>query len=928
MAAVKQLLRRTVAAAILTLSLVFTQPSIAATGTVNFNTTYQQLEGFGGAAVYDCGNLITHEDKETVYNLLFKDLGIEILRIRNTYGYSSGSGDLTATATIVAEAREPQRSPNLKIELVPWSPAYYLKSNGDESGGGTLAGGPSSYVYAQYAQWWYDSLLEWADHSVEADFISLQNEPDWESDYDSCKFGATESSSYAGYDKAFEAVYNKLNTEMGPNMPQMWAPCTMGFGNSQAYINALVSRGQIDNVDGFSHHLYSDGSYDDPDGMISDMTDYGNDYGYKPLHMTEYVKLGTTPNFDMGWKFAWHIYNCLYYEGVTSFFNWTLFRGPNPDGGGIVTMTSTSAYAIRPQYWFLKAYTYFTDRDWYVINTSVAGTGASNLRMSAFKSPDNSKLTIVILNVTTSSTSLTLTINNYTPQLSEVYRTSPSEIWEYQGTYNPSMTIPGQSITTIALYPPAGPQQTLSISSTSGGSVTTPGEGDFQYNHGSYANIIATAEQYYHFDVWTGSAVTAGKVADPCTASTTVLMDANYAVVANFEANPPSTDIEILGSWATGLSHTEESGYSRALIFITHAEDDVAITLNSVTYGGQTMTPVIERVTGTSGYRAYVAAYILDDAGIDAATNGTFVPGWVTTPENVSYASVFLGSVDQTTPVGATASNSTTSSTPNPITTSALSTDDGDMVIDAAVCGNTGDYTLLNGFTEALEHDMGSSTGTDGYKSATGADETPSAQHTNVNRQAIIGFVVQAAPVVDDPPAAPTALAATAGNGLVSLDWNDNNEVDVNGYNVYRSTTQGSGYGKINISLVADSNYIDSDVNNGTPYYYVVTAVDINDNESIYSIEASATPDYQDCNDVQAGDDGLVSDINGDCYVDLLDVEIIAGHWLHTDCAGLDDCEKADFEPDGDVDLVDFSDFAADWLNCNEPGDLNCTPNW
>jgi hypothetical protein len=178
------------------------------------------------------------------------------------------------------------------------------------------------------------------------------------------------------------------------------------------------------------------------------------------------------------------------------------------------------------------------------------------------------------------------------------------------------------------------------------------------------------------------------------------------------------------------------------------------------------------------------------------------------------------------------------------------------------------------------------------------------------------------------PPAAPTGLVATAGNNVVTLDWDDNSEVDVNGYNVYRSQTSGSGYSQLNVSLVADSNYIDNDVNNGTPYYYVVTAVDTNDHESGYSSEASATPDYQDCNDVQAGGDGLVSDINGDCYVNLLDVEIMADYWLHTDCAGLGDCEKADFEPDGDVDFVDFSDLAVDWMSCNDPQDPACTPTW
>ena len=99
-------------------------------------------------------------------------------------------------------------------------------------------------------------------------------------------------------------------------------------------------------------------------------------------------------------------------------------------------------------------------------------------------------------------------------------------------------------------------------------------------------------------------------------------------------------------------------------------------------------------------------------------------------------------------------------------------------------------------------------------------------------------------PTVDTtPPAAPTGLDATAGDGEVSLDWNDNTESDLDGYNVYRSTTTGSGFSKINGSLVSASAYTDSTVTNGTTYYYVATAVDTNTNESGYSNEDSAMPD-------------------------------------------------------------------------------------
>ncbi len=94
----------------------------------------------------------------------------------------------------------------------------------------------------------------------------------------------------------------------------------------------------------------------------------------------------------------------------------------------------------------------------------------------------------------------------------------------------------------------------------------------------------------------------------------------------------------------------------------------------------------------------------------------------------------------------------------------------------------------------------------------------------------------------DNPPAAPTGLAATAGDKQVSLDWNDNTEEDLDGYNVYRSLTSGSGYSKINTGLVSTSNYTDTGLVGGTTYYYVVTAVDLLSNESSYSAEDNATP--------------------------------------------------------------------------------------
>jgi len=75
---------------------------------------------------------------------------------------------------------------------------------------------------------------------------------------------------------------------------------------------------------------------------------------------------------------------------------------------------------------------------------------------------------------------------------------------------------------------------TLTVTSGDGGHVQTPGEGTFDYDDRGEAVLVAKADSGYEFSHWTGTAVDAGKVTDPNLGTTTVLMDADYAVQANF----------------------------------------------------------------------------------------------------------------------------------------------------------------------------------------------------------------------------------------------------------------------------------------------------------------------------------------------------------------------------------------------------------
>jgi fibronectin type 3 domain-containing protein len=99
---------------------------------------------------------------------------------------------------------------------------------------------------------------------------------------------------------------------------------------------------------------------------------------------------------------------------------------------------------------------------------------------------------------------------------------------------------------------------------------------------------------------------------------------------------------------------------------------------------------------------------------------------------------------------------------------------------------------------------------------------------------------------------APRNLTAAPGDTQALLTWT---AVAGQGYNIYRSTTSGSGYTKINKNPlvfpfpyvpIATNAYIDTVLTNGTTYYYVVTYINAAGTESVMSSQASAVPLIQD----------------------------------------------------------------------------------
>ena len=102
---------------------------------------------------------------------------------------------------------------------------------------------------------------------------------------------------------------------------------------------------------------------------------------------------------------------------------------------------------------------------------------------------------------------------------------------------------------------PAG-EYNLTVSSTVGGSVTTPGEGTFTNDAGTVISLAATAAAGYHFVNWTGNVDT---VANVNAASTTITMNGSYFITAVFVEDSPSPP---------GIGYTEAQAEALIIVLV------------------------------------------------------------------------------------------------------------------------------------------------------------------------------------------------------------------------------------------------------------------------------------------------------------------------------------------------------------------------
>jgi rhamnogalacturonan endolyase len=118
-------------------------------------------------------------------------------------------------------------------------------------------------------------------------------------------------------------------------------------------------------------------------------------------------------------------------------------------------------------------------------------------------------------------------------------------------------------------------------------------------------------------------------------------------------------------------------------------------------------------------------------------------------------------------------------------------------------------------------------------------------QNVAYNQPPHTGFYLGAGMFIPDslrPPSPPMNVIAIAWSDTVELHWDENYELDLAGYRVYRSKSMSGPFDTLTADIITDTFYVDTDVINDTAYYYGIAAVDSFDNESSLSKIIKAIP--------------------------------------------------------------------------------------
>jgi hypothetical protein len=154
---------------------------------------------------------------------------------------------------------------------------------------------------------------------------------------------------------------------------------------------------------------------------------------------------------------------------------------------------------------------------------------------------------------------------------------------------------------------------------------------------------------------------------------------------------------------------------------------------------------------------------------------------------------------------------------------------------------NTGNSSVVISGISTSSSALTTSGGVQGATIAAGQSATLDIQYAPTSLGALSGTVTVTSNAAGSP-----AIITVAGDGvssashIVSLSWKAGNSSAASEYYIYRATTPGGTYTRLNPSAVTGTTYSDASVVSGDTYSYKVTAVDGKGQESVPCSPVSA----------------------------------------------------------------------------------------
>lgn len=418
-------------------------------------TSYQTMVGFGGALTWYCDMVTKNPKKSELVNLMFSDMGTDIVRFKNWYypkGYPATKstdtmevdyfkGHFDATNELYTLAK--QANNNIEVLLSSWTPPSAYKSNGVQPEG-TLKKNNGQFMYEELGSYYKDVL---DSITFNPDYFSFQNEPGYiNSGWATCEWRPTETTDFPGYDKGFDAVYNAIKTRsfvpklIGPETENLGsAAWNSGVNTFRDMTTPVVSKPYLY---GYAYHLYN---FAGSPGNISANTlnMVKNEFGDKPNFMTEF----SSNNFD--WlQTADAIHQTVVEANASAYIYWELMW--DTASKSALIKVDNDGFTIGDNYYTLKHYAKYIDKGY----KRVAVTGGNSLvKVSAFLNPTGDQVTLVALNNNTEAKDLTFDFGANAVGSATAYRSESGNFYQTLGAVNLAQghTLPAKSLTTFVV---------------------------------------------------------------------------------------------------------------------------------------------------------------------------------------------------------------------------------------------------------------------------------------------------------------------------------------------------------------------------------------------------------------------------------------------------------------------------------------------